>query len=54
MTCEKCDEARKRDGTPWKIGEPCDVCDGRGVDYLGRDCRHCGPHLSDGQEASDD
>lgn len=38
--CAECDDARHRDGTPQKVGQPCDICDGRGYDYLGRLCRH--------------
>jgi hypothetical protein len=42
-TCSPCDDLRKRKGTPQLVGQPCDICDGRGIDYLGRACRHA-PH----------
>jgi hypothetical protein len=42
MTCEKCDAVRaRRLETRHLVGRPCDICDGRGWDYLGRRCRHC-------------
>lgn len=39
--CKTCDNLRERHGLRSRVGFPCDICDGRGVDYLGRDCRHC-------------
>lgn len=41
MTCKACDAAREREGQPQRVGDPCDICDDTGVDFLGRACRHC-------------
>ena len=42
--CVKCDRLRDLFGEPsYRIGRTCDICDGRGVDFLGRKCRHL-PH----------
>lgn len=41
MTCSQCDIERKVAGQASRIGQPCDICGGRGYDYLGRSCRHC-------------
>lgn len=39
--CSACDAARRRnDWERHDLGKPCDICAGRGVDYIGRRCRH--------------
>jgi len=47
--CSKCDERRRKDGLPQKVGQPCDICDGRGFDYIGRPCRHAHIDGEDGR-----
>lgn len=44
MACEECDKNRAQFGSIHRIGEPCDICDDTGTDYIGRPCRHCNPH----------
>lgn len=39
MTCTECDKRRAID-MPNQVGQPCDICNGQGFDYLGRVCRH--------------
>ncbi len=40
-TCERCDDMRLIEGRDHLVGRPCDICDGRTRDFLGRPCRHC-------------
>lgn len=39
-SCADCDAERKVAGQDARLGRPCDICGGFGVDYLGRPCRH--------------
>lgn len=39
LGCPLCNTARERERTPQRIGQPCDICGGTGIDYLGRTCR---------------
>ncbi len=45
--CSACDDVRRRQWKPHLVGKPCDICGGRGYDYLDRVCRHL-PHTEKG------